>query len=355
MLTHVLLAALLLVQPWLTWPHLSSDTSHRLTLVCCLVGLGLHRMLAVVPTVRLPLSWGTWVVALLGVLIVRSWHVVVSGDYFRFFQETALFSDGLIAVLSCVWGAWALLQLPPSTFRRMRWLGVAFLLVNGLMALAEWWTSHRVEGLLGTDRLLATYAVAWVPICFTWHPALTLLPFALVVASAKPLPLLAAVFSLWPVLRGRWRWSVAVAGLVAVGYAFNVPSLAAKVSQRWETWETALRASVAHPWSGWGTSPLTVTVIRQQYGYLLPSLHSDWLSLVVQFGWLVAVGAFVLWSRLLREPARTIWARACQGSLLGIGALAAVQATVSHARIAGVMLIVLAWYMAEQRQEPLHA
>ena len=355
MLTYAWLAAILLVQPWLDWPQLFTDTSHRLTLVCCMVGLGLHRMVSSIPIVRFPVSWGAWVVVFLVVVIVHAWHVVATGDYFRFFQETALFSDGIITLLSLTWGLWALLQVPASMFRRLRWLGMAFLYANFIFAVAQMLRHEPVTGVLGMERLLGAYAVAWLPICWVWHPATALLPASLLLLSHKPLPLVVAAISLWPVVRGWRKASIVGVGVAAVWYATTLPALGLRVTQRSDTWWHALQASFAHTWIGWGSGPLTLNTIRSQYGYLLPSLHCDWLTLVVQSGWVVAFATLVLWVRTVSDRPTSKWARACQGSVLGIGVLSMVQATVSHARIAGVMLIVLAWFMAEQRQEPSHA
>lgn len=353
MLTHALLAVVLLVQPWLAWPHLQPDTSHRLTLVCCLFGLGLLRMLGPLPTRRLPLSWGAWVCAFLGILVVHSWHVIATGAYFEFFQETALFSDGLLALFTALFGLWALVQLPASDFRRLAWAGPAFLLAN-----AAWVVWQRVQGqhpggLLGMDRLLGAYAVLWVPICWTWSPWLAGLPLALIALCGKPLVWAAAAAVLFPLLRWRGRvitglsLTVALAGLV--GWMHYEATM--RATQRVLTWITALKATQTHPVIGWGFSPMVWNNIVTQSGYSLPSLHSDWLALAVHAGWGLTVWTGLLWLCLVTTPSPVNrWAMALKTSFLGLGLLALVQETISHARILGVVIVFMAWWVAEQRE-----
>ena len=100
---------------------------------------------------------------------------------------------------------------------------------------------------------------------------------------------------------------------------------------------------------------MTMNTIRHQYGYLLPNLHSDWLTLAVMAGGGVALGAAWLWARVVFASPASRWAAACQASLLGVGVLSAVQGTVCHARIAGAVVVLLAWWVAEQREGRVHA
>lgn len=348
------LAVFLIVQPWLVWPHLTSDVSHRLTLTCSMVGLGLWQIVSAPATILLPRAWALWVFACLAVLVRHAWQIVVSGGYFEFFQETALFSDGLITLLSLTWGLWALLQQPTRAFRVGRWGWMAFLAINLVMAASQWITHQTVTGVLGVDRLLGAYAVMAIPLCLTWRRPLVIVPLALLLLAQKPLPCLAALIACWPLIRARWRGLYTIA-LTSAALWFVCTSSTLKITQRADTWWHALQASGAHPWGGWGFDPMVFGTISQQYGYLLPNLHSDWLALAVQAGWLVALGAFSLWGRIVLTIPRTSWARACQGSLLGLGVLCAVQSTISHARLGGVALFLLAWFTAEQRQEHVHA
>jgi len=353
--TWALLAGLLLVQPWLRWPSLWPDTSHRLTLVCLLVAFGLHRVVSGQARERFPAAWAWWVAAVLGVLVAQSWHVIASGDYFRYFQETALFSDGLIALLSGVWGLWALVQLPAQTFRACRWVGLAFLVVNVLVMGGQAWAHRQMVGAFGLERLAGAYGVAWLPVCLAWHPAAAVAPALMIALCHKPLPMIAALMACWPLCPRRWKSVLMTAVVVSTWLWLGTTSLVAlKVAQRTDTWWHAWCASLVHPWVGWGLTPFALNTIRQTYGYLLPSLHSDWLALAVHLGWVVAGGAVWLWSRTVRMAPCTRWATAVQGSLLGLGMLSAVQSTVSHARMAGLLLFFLAWFAVEQREESEH-
>ena len=349
-MTTVWLWLLVGVQPWLRWPGLSLEISSRLTLTVCCVGLGLTQMVGSPPRWRLPPAWGAWLVGLGGVLLLQRWPIIATGGYFEWFRETALLSDGLITLLAVTWGLWALLQVPPRTFRTLRWGGLAFLLVNLWVAVGQAWAQGwTASGVLGMDRFLAAYALAWLPVCWVWTPWLALVPVSLLLLAHKPLALLAAAFAWMAVIRSPRRW-VIPCGVSLVVWASLLSSWPIQVSQRAVTWGHALQASLTHPWIGWGFSPMLWSQLRQTHGYLLPSLHSDWVTLIVSAGWLVALWAAWCWGSLIRTPPRTRWGLACQASLVGIGVLALVQEAMSQARIAGVMLVVLGWWHAEQRE-----
>lgn len=360
MVGWVILACWLCVQPWARWPAWSAEVSHRLTLLACTVMLGLWQLGRFSPQ-RLPRAWLAWVAAL---LVVMLWHLreaLTSGDYFTFFVETAVLSNGIATALTSAFGLWALLQW--RSLRAVRWFGLALLVANLMVALPQawrggWstgdWHAMNVGGLLGMERFLGTYAVAWLPICLVWSPWLAILPLALILLAHKPLLLFGAVVSCWALLGRRVRTLVIAGGLAAVWWMWPLV-LGQKLAQRGLTWWHGLQASAARPFAGWGFDPMTMSDLRQAHGFILPSFHSDWLALSVFAGWVVALWAAWLWWRVVSVVPRTRWASACRGSLLAIGVLALVQGTVSQARIAGLALVLLAWWSLEQRQESSHA
>lgn len=338
------------VQPWLRWPSLSSDVSHRLTLLVCCVAMWCWAMRRSRVFV-VPQSWVAWTAVLLTLLAWTFRDVWRDGAYFNAFTETAALSHGVATVLTLLAGLWAWCQWSAADLRTLRWVGLAVLEINLLVALAQWWTgTAHVTGVMGIDRGLASYAVAWLPICWVWHPFLIALPLALLLLAHKPLALVAAVIALWRFC----SWTVRGGLLLACGGGLLLmhpaSTLIGRLMSRWDTWGHAWQASWEHPVVGWGFSPMVLSGVMAKYGYLLPSLHSDWLMLAVGAGWGLTLWALWEVAKVVDAVPTTRWAEALQGSLLGVAALSAVQSTLSHARIAGLMLFLLAWWVVEQRE-----
>lgn len=345
-----LLAAWLGVQPWVSWPGLFADTSHRLTLFLLSIALVFSR-LGVSNSARLPGAWVGWAVACLSVLGYGLRDAFRTGEYFTFFVETAVVSNGIACVVALTLGLWAMIQQPVTVLRQMRWVGFAFLSVNIICALGQRLASiEHAAGVLGIDRGLASYAVAWVPFGWAWHPLIGWMACVGLLLAGKPLALVAALLALWPVVKQKWWLVLGVAAAQAILLP-QVYAVTSKASQRLDTWWHGLQASLAHPFVGWGFSPMVIGKIQHEYGYALPSLHNDWLLLAVGAGWGVTVWALWLWGRAVFAAPVNQWAAACQGSLLGLGCLSFVQSTVSHPRIASLALFLLAWWLVEQRTE----
>lgn len=341
-----------LVQPWLLWPSLVADISHRLTLVCLSVACGLTACWRVGVTKPLPASCG---VVVAGALAVRLWHglpTIREATYFETFIETAFFADGLLVVVAVVWGLWALRQLPLAWWRRLRWVGVVMCAAN---LIASWpWGGRAATGLMGIDRLLGAYAVLWLPILAAWRWWLAALPLTLIALCGKEMAwvgVLAIVVWRWP--RRMW-WLVPVGLAIAVVSAERAvlirgehPADVSKVVQRLQTWGPTWSATLQHPFAGWGFSPMAFSRMSAAVGARLPSVHSDWLSLAFHAGWIVF--GLMAWAvgSMLRTRSVTPWQRALQESVVGIGVMALGQSVVSHARIAGTLLLLLVWWWVE--------
>lgn len=356
------------VQPWLVWPYLQAETSRRLTLVVCAIALGLLQCRRTATPVPLPKGLGWWVAALLLVLSVQHLHLIRDATYFQFFQETALFSDGLLDVVALTWGLWALCQLPLAWFRLLPWVGMGMLLVNGAFGVAqatghawsigsghppaEWQQAWSVSGVMGLDRFLGAYAVAWVPVLWTWTPWTVALPLALVGVSGKVTAWIGAAIALC-VLKPRWARLVIPVALVA-SVMFCDGELSKKLPLRLTTWHATLQATTEHPVLGWGTAPLIGPTARAQYHTPLPSFHSDWLGMALHLGWPMTLWAAFGVARLWRPP-RTRWEAATRASLLALAAMSAGQAVVSSARMAGVGIVLLAWWIKERSESQREA
>jgi hypothetical protein len=349
----VVVAWVSLLPSW-GWPGLDLQVSSRLGylfggLILTVAQLRVPASVVLSRRVLLLVAWGAALCA---------WHLrepLRSGDYFAYFLETSAVSNGVSVLAVSTLAFWALLQVPAGRWRQVPWVVVPWLFLNVIVVLAERWTGVvHPAGIAGTNRILASLAVAWMPICLAWMPWTSAFPVALLCLSHRPLAILAAAVSLWPFLA--WRWRVASVALsLPVAWWAHEGVLDLQFSQRWETWTHAAVASAAHPIAGWGFSPMVLNEVRQEYGYLLPSLHSDWLTLALCGGWVTAILALAAWGRVLRSVPATRWGMACQGSLLGLGVLSAVQETVSQARVGAVALLLMAWWSVEQRGERNHA
>lgn len=346
----------LLVQPWLVWPSLATDSSHRLTLVSCAVGLGLVTCSTSGPRQALPATWTCALSLLAGSIVWHALPIVRAGGYFEHFRETALACDGMLVLLACWWGAWALRQVPRAWFHALPWCGLAMLLLNAVYVVAQaagqgWHLGgyEHQSGVLGMDRLLGAYALAWLPICWVWRRWLVVLPMALIVASGKVLVLGAAVMTVCWLLTGRWRW-LPLLGLLAIPWV-HTGLWGLQITQRLKTYGALVSAIGERPWAGWGFAPMTLTTLQQQHPGILPSLHSDWLALAFHAGVLVVVAVLLVWGRVVLSVPKTRWAHAVQASLVGLGVLAASQHVVGHARLGGLAIVFMIWWLHEQAEE----
>lgn len=363
MWSALVLGIWLLIQPWLVWPNLYAETSHRLTLVVCCVALGLLRLGDRAIHHPLPRGVAWWIVGCVGILVCHHLHLIRDSTYFQFFQETALFADGLCDVIVLTWGLWAVCQVPATWWREIRWVGVAMLSLNLLFIVAQgagrhWFlgsfpqppetqTVVGVSGLMGLDRLLGAYGVAWLPVCFAWSPWLALLPISVIAASGKVTAWIGAAVAVI-LMRPRWTPMLLPLALVAI-LCWTDGSLTKKIPLRVGTWTAAVRATRDHPWIGAGLSPLAAPTARATHQSPLPSFHSDWLALAFHFGWPLALWAG--WGvRSLCRPPVTPLSRALRASLIALAVMSLGQATLSHARIAGLALVLVAWFWQEQRR-----
>lgn len=372
MWSAAILAVWLVVQPWFVWPALHQDVSQRLTLVCCCVALGLLRFGDVTPQTPLPRGVGWWVAILLGVMTSHHWHLLSDGGYFQFFQETALFADGLLVVIALIWGLWALQQLPRAWFGRLRWVGLGMCTLNLLFAVAQaqglnWhlgtpqltdvaasdvarygFNLYKPSGVMGYDRSLGAYAVLWLPILWTWRRWMALIPLACIVLASKVTAWIGVAVVVWWLCPG-WKWKV-LGILMALGAAvwWSDGELVKKIPMRLLTWWHTLQGVQAYWVRGVGFSPMTSTMVRQQFGYALPGLHSDWLSLAFHAGAVVTAWAagWMVW--LAHRRPRTPMAKALQASLVAIAVMSVGQSVVSRPSVAGILLILLAWFWSEQ-------
>lgn len=351
----------MLVQPLARCPGLAPETAQRLALVALCVGLGLCAMAqGGVRALPPPIVWsGGAMVAVLG---WQLWPQIHSGDYFGAFIETAAGADGLLIVVAVLMGFWGLLHVPVGEFRGLRYLGVLFLLSNVavvMMQAMDRWpfrTHPSLNGLLGVDRCLGAYAVLWMPVMWAWRRWLIILPLALVLATAKFIPITVAgvVLALlmtrawW--MRAIWMMSVPAVTLWML-WNYTIPQ---RITQRLLTWGHTLHATADHPFAGHGFWPMSQRAI-DAYGYHLPSIHSDWLALAFGAGWMVTgLVAFALW-RLLRHLPSRGWGSALRLSLVGASLLACAQQVVSHARLASLVLVFCVWGILEQQEHQAHA
>jgi hypothetical protein len=289
------------------------------------------------------------------VMISHQWHVVQDGAYFEYFQETALFSDGLLVMLACVWGWWALIQLPSTWWPWVYRAGLAMLVLNAVYAIAQAsgcrWTlgaGHPVGvwGVMGVDRALGAYAVAWLPLVWQRTRWLVWLPLLLIVLAGKITTWLGVlVVSVWMYPRLMWL-SIPICLIVARWWTDG--TFDAKLSQRWMTWTNTWQAIQLQPWAGWGFGPMIEMKIRTLFGYVLPGLHSDWLSLAFRGGVVVAGSALGIWvAWCARWRGLSPMARALTASLIGLACMSAGQAVISQARIGGLALVLWAWLYHE--------
>lgn len=311
---------------------------------------------------------------LLLVMTSHHWHLIHDAAYFTFFQETALFSDGVLMVVALCWGLWALLQIPLAWFSWIRIAGVVFLIVNLVFAVAQWhglnWhlgvphpvnlssaevtryqlSAYRASGVLGLDRSLGAYAVAWVPILWSWKRWTVVIPMVCILLAAKVTAWVGVAVVVWW-LCPRWWGRLVLVGTALLAMLWCTDGeLMKKIPMRVITWWHTAQGIQAFWWRGVGFHPITSTMIRQRFGYALPGLHSDWLSLAFHAGIVLALTAMLWVWKMVTQPARTTTSVALQASLAAIAVMSLGQSVVSHARIAGLMMIVIAWSIAEQRE-----
>lgn len=360
---HLLLTGglllLILVQPWFNWPNLSPDISHRLTLVGCLTWMGLSVCCRRVrETVPLPSRW-RWVgFSAMAMILTHQWPITRSGSYFEAYHESAAMADGLLVLVACLWGVWAAGQSPVAWLRRLRWAGFCLLVANLIAVLAQGWGSFppwSLPGILGNDRGLGAYAVAWFPICWAWNAWFAILPLTLVVASGKTTAWVGVIVAIGCLRPRKWRLMMIGACLAAAlltnGTALLDHPLGRlnKIHQRLITWGPVLRATLDHPIVGHGFSPMAYPNARRDYGAWLPAIHSDWLAVAFHAGWIVFGVAVWAWTGIICAPAIGRWASALRASLCAIGAMSFGQSVVSQPRVAGVILLLLAWWWVETR------
>lgn len=350
----VLIVGWVLVVPFLRWPALFPDDSHRLTWITCCLLLG---VLTCGRTSKgLPSLWTAWVLSLCGIMGWHHRHLFLEGEYLAHtsFRETAWLSDGLLLVLAATFGAWALSQFPVKWFRRLRWAGAAIVLAN-LGAVA--WELHlgwvpgslSVSGFMGMDRFLGATGVLWAPVLWAWSPWLGGVAVFLVLFSGK-VPALVGLLVAWCVWKPPRTW-LARLGLVSAFslavWGLGVGTFTLQVSQRLQTWWHTLQATVEHPWVGHGFSMLSEQAIRA-YGYALPSIHSDWLFLAFHAGWPFALFTLVLvLSRILPRPV-TREGRALRAALCGVFVMACGQAILGHARVLSVVVLFVVSLLQEE-------
>ena len=185
---------------------------------------------------------------------------------------------------------------------------------------------------------------------WAWRRWLVVLPLALVLATAKFFPICAAAGVLSVLLARSWKvrlaiWTVVPALTLWGLWNYTIPQ---RITQRLLTWWHTLQATNDHPLVGHGFWPMSQRAI-DAYGYHLPSVHSDWLAVAFGAGWVVV--GLVVWAlwRLLRQ-APDGWGAALRVSVLGAAALACGQQVVSHARLAGLVMVVVAWLILEQKE-----
>ena len=341
-----LLTAWALGQPFLRWPALGPSVSSRLTLVVLGFGFGLWACSQA--SRPLPRRWLALVSGVLGVLAWHTVPIVQDGGYFRMAQETALLADGALFAVSLVFGLWGLRQLPVIWFRRLRWAGLFLVSVNLLVALWQW--THPVSksapwGLLGMPHYLAAYALLWLPIFWIWQPRLVLLPLALIALTGKASAWFALAVVCWQLRIHMRAWFLTICGAFAL---WGGMALWPKLLMRLTTWELALKETLKYPLLGQGFSPFVGVRLPTAEGFLLPSLHCDLLTLAIHAGWIVAVGAVLLYGQVLTQRPATPWAAACQASAWGLGVLALGQGVFGDCRIAGAALLLLVWWQREQ-------
>lgn len=353
----------LVIQPWCLWPGVPSDAGHQLTLTLCAAGMGLAGCAADQPrALRLPSAWLLAAGALLLVMLIQRVGTIASGDYFGAFLETAALADGALVLLACSWGLWALIQLPIGWLRAIRWAGLVMLLANIVLVICQrhvWPTEglpKPIAGLLGLDRFLGAYAVAWLPILSIWRWWLAGVPLALLVLTGKAsswIGVAAVVAYRWPL---RAWWSVPCAIGMVVGCADwpvlmgEWPTHLSITLQRWQTWRPLLSATLDHPWIGWGFSPLTMSIVRSAHAARLPEAHSDWLSLVLHAGWPVVALIACAWAWIVWPRSAHRRVAALQASMFALGVMALGHSLMSHARIAGLMVVLLAWWWKERHE-----
>ncbi len=356
--------AWVLVQPWLMWPNLQPDVSQRLSLVCCCLIVGLITITMSGQRTGLPPAVSGWVALLVLVMFLHQGPIITDGGYFEFFQETAVFSDGIFLLVAVTWGVWGLLQVPGQLFRWLRWAGLLMVCVNLafclVQALGLTWTPTvvhpgKLSGLMGLDRGLGAYGVLWLPILLLWPRKwywgvlLALLPFALVVIAGKVTTWIGTTVAVWWLWRSRWRWAVLPPGIWVAMRFGGESALNLKLEQRWLTWIHTLQAIGDRPLAGWNFHLWTGAVTLPKYGYVLPSIHSDWLSLAFCAGVPVTLFAVCIVVRMAWTSCGTRMARALQASLVAVAVMSAGQSVVSHARIGGLVILFGVWLWHEHR------
>jgi len=373
MWSAVIVAVWLGIQPWALWPGLFQETSHRLTLVCCCVTLGLLRFGDARAHQPLPRSVGWWVAALLLVMTSHHWHLIREASYFQFFQETALFADGVLMVIALTWGLWALWQLPIAWARWLPWCGVALVSLNLVLACAQQvgipWTlgtfhpgsdfspelitkyglsPYRPSGFMGFDRSLGAYAVAWLPILWTWKRWAAFPALGCICLASKVTTWVGVGVVAWWLLPEKWKGVGVMASCVAALW-WSDGDLAKKIPMRVMTWWHTAQAVSVYWWRGVGFHPMTSTVVRQHFGYALPGLHSDWLSLALHAGTLITAWAAGGMGWVARQRPRTSMARALQASLVALAVMSLGQSVVSQSSLASLAMIFAVWWWREQQ------
>ena len=283
----------------------------------------------------------------------------MEGSYLDHFQAVAWLSEGVLLIVAVLWGAWALLQIPVQWFRHLRWAGAAWVIGN--LAMAAWQVSQMggwsmgatsTTGWMGMDRFLGATAVTWLPILMAWNPWWALPCGLLVALSGKVTAWIGAAVVLWCLYRPK-ATAIRVAGLVGLGLGIGyltVGHLPMQIDQRLLTWAHTIHASLVHPLVGWGFGPFSEKAIGT-YGYALPCIHSDWLSLAFHGGWpITLLLGWMLWRWFSRAP------RGSTGQALRAGLLAACmmtlgQSLVGHARMLCVWVLMAVWLLKEQQEE----
>lgn len=354
------LVALVVVPPLLSWPGVSAEVSHRLSLTVC--ALGLVGTTITRPALRpLPRLWAAYAAALAGVLTWHHRRILTDGLYFEHFRETALLTDGLLTLVVCVLALWALRQLPVATFRR--WLPPllgTWVLLNAWLAMTQrlgvvWPLPFvhpgQASGVLGIDRALGALGVlVWPWTLLLASAGMQWLVLALAVCGAKGMTWLGLLLgTAW--LRPRWACWLTPLAVVALIF-FDKGPTAIKVADRLGTWRPLLAVSLVHPWVGWGVAPLTWPAMQRAAGMALPGPRSDWLAMALGLGWPLVLGAWFVLAQLAWQPHRTPQARALRAGVLASAGLGLGSTVLTLPQLAGLWLLALAWWSRELDADP---
>lgn len=191
-----------------------------------------------------------------------------------------------------------------------RWVPVALCAVLSLNLLAvevEWrgisrWAFSALPytGLFAGSVPWAAWCAISLPVLWAWKRwAIAPAVVGLCLAPTTSAWLASGVWAWWTLRRWSHRL-VMCAGLAAVIW-WQEPLFALCLQQRLDTWAAVVRTITEHPWGiGWGFGAYRA-VVAHATGPILPHPASDWLSLILRYGWWMlmpcAAGSVWLWHR----------------------------------------------------------